>query len=247
VCLALYLLFAMAAFTSSEIRRAVGGPQSVARNGLRRFHPRLAVLTVCMTLGILSLTAGLFFMLPRTASAALDQLVSRRIFLPGFSNQVTLGQIGEVKINSTPVMHVKVFEQRQDSRNAVAHAKWRGATLSTFDGRRWSNPQGQDQVMHLENGQLVLTTAIARPGTQFSYEVNLRSVDTDTLFIAGVPEVLVLRNPTLVRTADENFRLRRAAQGGLRYQVYAFQDDPRLAELRRDAGEGDPALLKRNL
>src|SRR5690242_4323229 len=39
IFLALYLLFAMAAFTSSEIRRAMEKPQQVARTGLRRFHP----------------------------------------------------------------------------------------------------------------------------------------------------------------------------------------------------------------
>src|SRR5205814_8581218 len=68
--LALYLLFAMAAFPSSQIRRALERPQQVARSGLRRFHPRLSMLTVLATCGILALTAGLFFMLPRTADAA---------------------------------------------------------------------------------------------------------------------------------------------------------------------------------
>ena len=106
----------MAAFTSSEIRRSVQKTRTVARSGLRRFSWRLAALTLFVTFGILSLTAGLFFMLPRTAGAALERLVSRRIFLPGFSNQVNLGQIGEVKNNSRAVMHVGLstgtWEQR---------------------------------------------------------------------------------------------------------------------------------------
>src|SRR5580658_4050843 len=55
--LTLYLLFAMAAFTSSEIRRSMQKPLTVARSGLRRFHPRLA-LTAVVTIGILGLTAG---------------------------------------------------------------------------------------------------------------------------------------------------------------------------------------------
>src|ERR1051325_4932692 len=48
--LALYLFFAMAAFTSSEIRRAMDRPQQVARSGLRRFHPRLSGLTEFATM-----------------------------------------------------------------------------------------------------------------------------------------------------------------------------------------------------
>ena len=37
-------LFAMAALTSGEIRRSIGRSPATARSGLRRFHPRLALL-----------------------------------------------------------------------------------------------------------------------------------------------------------------------------------------------------------
>src|SRR5579863_1236234 len=62
--LALYLLFAMAALTSGEIRRSMQKAPATARGGLRRFHPRLALLSTMVTLGILAITAGLFFLLP---------------------------------------------------------------------------------------------------------------------------------------------------------------------------------------
>ena len=42
--LGVYLLSAVAAFTSAEIRRAMQKPHQIARSGLRRFHPRLAGL-----------------------------------------------------------------------------------------------------------------------------------------------------------------------------------------------------------
>jgi hypothetical protein len=48
--LALYLLFAMAAFTSAEIRRSMQKRLTVARSGLRRFHLRLAALTAVITM-----------------------------------------------------------------------------------------------------------------------------------------------------------------------------------------------------
>ncbi len=97
VFLALYLLFAMAALTSGEIRRSMHKSKVTARGATRRFHPRLAGLTVLVSAGILGITAGLFFLLPRTADAAFSRLIAHRIYLPGFSNQVTLGEIGEVK------------------------------------------------------------------------------------------------------------------------------------------------------
>ena len=125
----------MAAFTSAEIRRSMQKRLTVARSGLRRFHPRLAALTAVITIGILALTGGLFFMLPRTADAALRRLVARRFYLPGFSNQVTLGEIGEIKATSRPVMHVHFADN-----HVPANLKWRGATLSDFDGRTWFEP-----------------------------------------------------------------------------------------------------------
>src|SRR5215831_18135741 len=98
--LALYLLFAIAALTSAEIRRSIERSTVTARSGLRHFSPRLGMLSAAVTLGILMLTAGLFFILPRTAEAAISRLISHRVFLPGFSNQVNLGDIGEIKTSS---------------------------------------------------------------------------------------------------------------------------------------------------
>ncbi len=56
VFLGLFLLFAIAAFTSAEIHRAMGQPWRVARSGLRRFQWRLTALAVIISVGILSLT-----------------------------------------------------------------------------------------------------------------------------------------------------------------------------------------------
>src|SRR5580765_7346999 len=51
--LALYLVFAIAALTSGEIRRSIGRSPLTARGGGQRFYPRLGVLTGMVTLGIL--------------------------------------------------------------------------------------------------------------------------------------------------------------------------------------------------
>ena len=55
------------------------------------------MLSLSVSLGILALTGGLFFLLPRTADAAFSRLIPHRLHLPGFSNQITLGEIGEIK------------------------------------------------------------------------------------------------------------------------------------------------------
>ncbi len=135
LCLALFLLFAIAALTSGEIRRSMRKSPATARAGLKHFHPRLAMLAAWIALGILTLTAGMFFILPRTADAALSTLTSHHIHVPGYSEHVTLGEIGEFKISSRAVMHVAIYGNRP-----MGSAKWRGDVLTDFDGRRGPPP-----------------------------------------------------------------------------------------------------------
>jgi len=221
--LALYLLFAMAAFTSSEIRRSMQKPLTVARSGLRRFHPRLAALTAVVTIGILGLTAGLFFMLPRTADAALRRLVARRFYLPGFSNQITLGEIGEIKATSRPVMHVHFADG-----HAPGNLKWRGATLSDFNGRAWFEPSGDPRsIMPVAKGVFQLATDQQRRhlGRSVNYRISLNGIDSDVLFFAGRPEIVYLKQRAITARDDGSYRLERPPMEGFFYDVYGWLGD----------------------
>src|SRR5713226_3168276 len=208
--LGVYLLSAVAAFTSAEIRRAMQKPHQIARSGLRRFHPRLAALAVFVTCGILVLTAGLFFFLPRGPNATLSRLVSRRLHVPGFSNEVTLGQIGEFKNSSSPVMHIL-----PDSHDFPANLKWRGAALSEFDGKRWSNPSNLGKPLHAASGW-TLVPGLRQQGRRLFYHVTLNAVDSDALFGAGRPEQLSV---PFIHGPNDNLRLGYIPPDNFRYAV----------------------------
>ncbi len=139
--LALFVLFAIAAFASGEVRRSAQLRRRSCEAGCELFlvvwWPWLDFLFV----GILMMTAGMFFVLPRTARAALDRFVPQRYHLPGFSNSVTLGEIGEIKQSSAPVMHVRSYQGE-----GLLQVRWRGTSLQDFDGRRWSNPPGGETL-----------------------------------------------------------------------------------------------------
>ncbi len=227
--LALYLLFAMAAFTSAEIRRSMQKRLTVARSGLRSFHPRLAALTAVITIGILALTAGLFFMLPRTADAALRRLVSRRFYLPGFSNQVTLGEIGEIKVTSRPVMHVHF-----DDAHLPANLKWRGATLSDFNGRTWFEPSSDPRwIPAVAKGVFpdCQRSAAQAPGRRsVNYRISLNGIDSNVLFFAGRPEFVYVRQLTIMGRDDGSYRLGHPPADGFFYDVYGWLGDTGAAE-----------------
>jgi transglutaminase-like putative cysteine protease len=220
--LALYLLFAIAALTSGEIRRSIGGSAVTARGDLKSFCPRLSLLSAVVALGILALTGVLFFLLPRTAEAALSRLIAHRVFLPGFSNQVNLGDIGEIKTSSRPVMHIRI-----DSALAVGPMKWRGAALTDFDGKRWTNPSRKLEKILVENEHVALAPAgLPPPGRRVSYRVELEALESDTLFFAGTPEILDLRARSLYRSETASYRLDHIAPQGFHYGVYSLLDDP---------------------
>jgi transglutaminase-like putative cysteine protease len=135
---------------------------------------------------------------------------------------VNLGDIGEIKTSSRPMMHIRIW-----SALAVAPMKWRGAALSDFDGKRWTNPSRQPETILVENGHVVLAPAGLHPaGRRVNYHVDLEALENDTLFFAGTPETLDLGVRALYRTETSSFRLGHAVPQGFHYDVWSLLDDP---------------------
>ena len=161
--------FAIAALTSAGIRRSVErAAATTARDGLRRFHLRLAVLVGFITLGILALlTAAMFFVLPRTADAALSRFARHALF-PGFTDQVNLGATGDIGNSSRPVV-VAHLRQCATRRPAVARSgagRFRRPAL-VQSGR----PEDASPV---ENGQADLGRERLRTRTPFGISRGFR-------------------------------------------------------------------------
>ena len=225
VFLALFLVFAVGTFASAEVRRATQRPIRIVRSGFKRIPLRLSVVAVFITGGILSITGGLFFVLPRTARAAFQHLVSPRYHLPGFSSQITLGQIGAIKNDSTPVMHVRfLFTSANAPRPETL--KWRGMALNEFDGQRWTKGSvTPDETISVEgSGMTRLLDDESRPhdAPRMSYEVHLTDIDTDVLFLAGVPEAVNVRAPLIKRSEAGTYRVPFGGSAGLTYIAQSY-------------------------
>ncbi|MEJ7606898.1 MAG: DUF3488 and transglutaminase-like domain-containing protein [Bryobacteraceae bacterium] len=254
--LTFFLIFGVATFACSEIRRAA--QQQIRFLGRPpHFHLRLAALTASTTAGILLMTAVLFFLLPRTARAAFRTVISQRYHLPGFSNEVTLGQIGEIKRHSAPVMHVQV-----ETPNERLAFKWRGTSLSHFDGKRWYNPPAKAEVLRVDRDAtwLLAPSTIPRRGRRVRYEVRMDAVDTDTIFVAGTPEYIQIKAASIFRSSGGGLRIAAGFNEGARYSSGAFSEysdasppmsskdrashlalpelDPRIADLSQTLGKG---------
>lgn len=222
--LALFLLCAVAAFSSGEVRRSAQLRGAVVRGGLRAFPRRLSLLATFLFVGILVMTVGMFFVLPRTARAALERFVPEKYHVPGFSNSVTLGEIGEIKQSSVPVMHIQSYQGE-----GLLQVRWRGGALSRFDGRRWDNPRSMSTELPVENGVLTVNKRYhppTRPGRALLYQVQLNDIAADTLFIAGTPQTIRINLPFVRVTPSGTFNVMTPiARPGLIYGVRSFLED----------------------
>jgi len=229
--LLLFLILGVATFTSGEMRESGSKHESANRISGRGLSIRLTAVAVFVSAGILVITAALFFFLPRTARAAFQHLVSHRYHLAGFSNRVALGEIGEIKKENTPVMHVRM--DRPEDRGLAL--KWRGASLASFNGRVWSSLQGMGQAIRPDRGgQVQLDDARLRPGARhISYAVYLNDIASDALFFAGTPEFLRI-DSTVIRRAGGNYSVGFGDARNISYQVYSRLDPANSENLTDD-------------
>jgi transglutaminase-like putative cysteine protease len=140
--------------------------------------------------------------------------------IPGFSNQVSLGDIGEIKNTSRPAMHIQLI-----GREVGAGLKWRGGTLIDFDGRRWSNPNPARLPIDVQHGKAELEPKDNRQ-RGISYRVEFDELETDSLFFAGTPLRIYLRGGTQIRSESGNYRLEHIPASGFRYEAYSLLDEP---------------------
>lgn len=222
--LLLFLVLGVATFASGEIRRSWAFPHFSASVSSRAVSSRLAGAAVFISTGIVVITVALFFFLPRTARAAFQHLVSHRYHLAGFSDHVSLGEIGEIKKENTPVMHVRM-DHPEDRSLAL---KWRGAALSEFNGRAWFNPPNRGTILRPDARGLLLLNGDElaqrrREGRHISYAVHLSELAGDALFFAGAPEFVRI-DSTVVQRPSGNYSLLAPDSRAISYQVYSLLD-----------------------
>ncbi|HEY3444295.1 MAG TPA: DUF3488 and transglutaminase-like domain-containing protein [Paludibaculum sp.] len=218
VFLILFLCATVATLASTEILKASQHRHLVTR-GAGAFGRRLGWLTALTTVAILVITSALFFVLPRTARAAMERLLPPMQRVSGFSSEVTLGQVGEIRRLSSAVMHV-----RFESGFQPVNLRWRGVALTEFNGLKWYNSSKNGKLLTPEKGWLALVDddERRRPGRRITYQALLEHTGADWLFLAGrVEQLHVPPNLMVVETPSAGYRVPFIESDGLRYDVSA--------------------------
>ena len=181
----LFLLFGVATFVGLELRRGSRGtvtPEVDERSLQERQLARALVLAaLSVAFGAIVIGGALFFFFPRFSAGYLGRTSLQPTLMSGFSDDVELGQIGEIKRNTSVVMRVRTGKP-------VGYGKlrWRGIALATFDGKRWYTPERESVTVPAGiNGWIPLMDRPPEPdpkATVVRYTVLLEPVATDTMF-----------------------------------------------------------------
>jgi transglutaminase-like putative cysteine protease len=181
----LFLLFGVATFVGLEMRRGSKGaisPEVDARpQQENRLTRALVLAALSVAVGAMIIGGALFFFFPRFSAGYLGRTSLQPTLMSGFSDDVELGQIGEIKKNSEVVMRVRTGKPV-----GYPTLRWRGIALSAFDGKRWSSPDREAVSIPAGlNGWINLTARPPEPdptATVLRYTVLLQPVATDTMF-----------------------------------------------------------------
>jgi transglutaminase-like putative cysteine protease len=192
-----FVLLAVMTFVSMEMRRSWISAQRYAQAevrsalDLRQLPGSISRTCVLLVLTIVVGTVVLFFLLPRKQSSGyLSAFAPRSDISTGFSEEVRLGEIGQIQQSSEVVMHVKFAPGTR----VPADLKWRGVALTMFDGRRWSGSLGDGPVEAMTNGTFSTTAFTSRLftgyGRRVSYQVSLEPFGARVFFV--LPEALFI-------------------------------------------------------
>ena len=180
----IFLLFGVATFVGMEMRR--GGKGAIAPPFAQPAQERK--LARALTLAALSAAAGailmggaLFFFFPRFSAGYLGRMSLQPSLMTGFTDDIELGQIGEIKKNPTVVMRVKTGKIVP-----YAQLRWRGIALSTFDGKRWSTPNHHPAAIAPDmTGWIYVADPeqnLRGPALELHYEMMVQPMATDAVF-----------------------------------------------------------------
>ncbi len=241
-----FLMAATATFILMEMKHAAqqnGAMVQLSEIGANRLPRALIATAVTLMLGTLLCGGAIFFMLPRASAGYLSAYTPTNEIATGFSDSVQLGRIGEIQQSRMPIMHIQI----EGDRNGAAEVKWRGVTLSDFDGKTWSHSREQ-RVLSGNDGQFALwPSASFRHRQLIHYRVLMEPVGNNIFFLAPVPQTLKGDYRAIAVDGGEGVSNLDAAHAIGWYQASSDIAPPSADQLRKAVEDYPPALGARYL
>jgi transglutaminase-like putative cysteine protease len=181
---------------------------------VRPFVRPIAVITLITAL----MTVVFFFGIPRFNRGLWGKSHSR-VIKTGFSKNIRLGEVGEVKLNPSVVMRVMLDEK-------PSHALyWRGITFEEYDKNAWHDKKGARFTISGSDG--VFNVKDVPPGKRLKrQEILLAPLDTDVLFaLRGAARVEMRGRYVAVDDSGALF-VPYKSSSGFKYTVFSSDAPP---------------------
>jgi transglutaminase-like putative cysteine protease len=209
------------------LRRSRGGRDSKGARALRR----LPLAAACLFLAICGLALPIFLITPRAAESSLSiPGGAASSGFTGFSDHVTLGDIGRLNESNQLVMRVRVEAPARATNRPL---RWRGVALDHFDGRHWSQSEAQVNYPDFDGNLFKLGTTedITRLTTQTFF---VEPIDTPVIFAA--PRALALQGafPYVRRDSEDGLVTRPHPFERVTYTVHSDTYEPPPEQLRAE-------------
>jgi len=210
-----FLLFGVSTFVGMKMRRGATGtitPKPMPPAQEQRLSRALSLAALSVSAGAIVLGGTLFFFFPRFSAGYMGRTNLQPSLMTGFSDDVELGQIGEIKKNATVVMRVKTGQPV-----GYPLLRWRGIALSTFDGKRWTTQSRHAAALLPDaSGWIYVGDPEQKQGGAamgLNYEVFLQPIATDTVFA-----------PSNAVSVQGNFAGENLGAGWMSRRSYLFRD-----------------------
>lgn len=228
-----YIAVAIWAVIVFEMRRG-----SLEAEGERSGDPELVTPLFLSTTFVVSfcifLTAALIFIsVPRLRGSYFSSGFLRTEELrSGFSDEVKLGRVGEIKLDGSTVMMVRVLDREID--DVPYPVYWRGVALNEFDGITWRAASVGYRVYKPDREGRVIVNDKGSGKDYLEQEIITEPLDTDVLFSANVPMGFGSVPGGRVGGINDSYVL--PDRTSYRIKYYAFSDvhEPPPDELRED-------------
>jgi protein-glutamine gamma-glutamyltransferase len=246
--LSLYLLCGLSTIIAFEIRkskRAIPPSEShllvppdsrIFKNAARRSGKRnteasrLPFVALLLLLLIFVLALPLFLVAPRSGAAALSHSGGAGGNFTGFSESVTLGEIGNLKMDDAVVMRIRIADTPPGR-----DIRWRGVALDEFTGRGWKkSAEVRRSEKRLEGTgffPLGTTEAVHRLTIQTFF---LEPIESPVLFAASRPVAIQGDLPFVRVDTEGSAQTRRHEFDRIIYKAFSDMLEPDVALLRSD-------------
>src|SRR3989442_1818757 len=121
--------------------------------------------------------AALFLIIPRVGTGYFTRAAAQSLLISGFTDNVQLGEIGQVKLSTAVVMHARLI-----SGPTAVILKWRGIALDRFDGHNWYKTDRKRRPIQASPDGQYWIRPVGQQSDVVQYEFLLEPLATNALF-----------------------------------------------------------------